>query len=62
MNPSGLITTPLPPPLRSRRFATEGVSKAATSVTTREYASSGSSSRLLISLNSATLATLATAR
>jgi hypothetical protein len=51
--PSGVITTPLPPPstrrLRparreTRRFATDGASRRATSVTTREYASSGDSS------------------
>jgi hypothetical protein len=45
--PSGVITTPLPPPSRrpreTRRFATEGESFRATSVTTREYASSGAS-------------------
>ena len=45
--PSGVITTPLPPPSRrpraTRRFATDGESLRATSVTTREYASSGAS-------------------
>ena len=42
MNPSGVITTPLPPPVfqrrrfEIRRFATDGPSVSATRVTTRE--------------------------
>src|SRR5437763_3881317 len=53
MNPSGVITTALPPPSSrlpprtrrdTRRFATDGASRSATWMTAREYASSGSSS------------------
>ncbi len=52
MNPSAVTTTALPPPISvlprplrvTRRLATEGVSCSATPLTTREYASSASSS------------------
>jgi hypothetical protein len=50
-NPSAVIATALPAPLPTWRFATEGESRSATSVTTREYASSGSSGRELTSLS-----------
>ena len=53
MKPSGVTTTALPPPSRTRpprtrratrRFATDGARRWATDVTTREYASRASSS------------------
>ena len=45
MKPSGVMTTPEPPPRRAtRRLATDGASVSATWLTTREYASSASAS------------------
>ncbi len=44
MKPSPLTTTPLPPPPRLRRFATDGASRSLTAITAREYASSASPS------------------
>ena len=53
MKPSGVMTTPLPPPTarrpprtrrETRRFATDGESRSAMVMTAREYASSASSS------------------
>ena len=44
MKPSGVITTPLPEPRRTRRLATDGDSRSATRVTAAEYASNASSS------------------
>ena len=53
MNPSGVITTALPPPFSvrpprprcdTRRFATEGARRSATEITAREYASRASAS------------------
>src|SRR5213075_1990601 len=58
MKPSGVITTELPPPSSSRpprtrratrRLPTEGVSRSATSITAREYASSASASSKSVS-------------
>src|SRR3954465_8774677 len=44
MNPSRLMTTPLPPPRPLRRFATDGASRSLTAMTACEYASSASCS------------------
>src|SRR5581483_6329509 len=44
MNPSRVITTPLPPLRRLRRFATDGASRSFTSITACEYASSADES------------------
>src|SRR6185312_8865857 len=44
MNPSFVTTTPLPPPRRLRRFATDGASRSLTAITACEYASSASRS------------------